>query len=532
MVVSRDKTDLRTSRGPVLAISLFARRAAVVMVFRLATRILAAVIAMLVLALLSSGLALLAAWQVERLFGQAIDENIPSIRSADQLQTLLLEQRGQVASFLLDGGNRDWLDDLRSRKRPFVEWLDYNKSIAYTAEEKRILADVEQAYHVYDARRQSAIEAFEAGDKEEATRILLSDVNSAYVRLYDLCEDVSRVNQELADAAISSAKSRVRRLSLIVACTVTLTAICGAFAMHQYFRGVFFPVRQMLSEVRRFAGEEKPAAPTADELETVGDFLRVLMTDMRETRGSLEQTRRQLLHSAKLASAGKLAASVAHEIRNPLTTMKMWLFSIRKDIGASPELEEKFTVISEEIQRLETIVRNFLEFSQPPRLNVAPYAVPVLIEKAVSLVQHRLAERGIAVVQSGLQDLSPVLVDADQIKQVFLNLLLNSLEAIEPGREIRISGSATQDDPHRGVVVVRVADAGPGMADDVAARIFEPFFTTKDEGTGLGLCIAAGIMIRHGGRLLLEETSEAGTTFAVWMPLAEKEPHESCADRG
>ena len=118
----------------------------------------------------------------------------------------------------------------------------------------------------------------------------------------------------------------------------------------------------------------------------------------------------------------------------------------------------------------------------------------------------------------------PVLADASQLKQVLLNLLGNAADAMAGGGEIRIAATAEKDADGRPMVVVRICDSGPGMPPDVQCRIFEPFFTTKEKGTGLGLCIAAQIMARHDGRLVLESSSEKGTTFAVWMPIATEEP--------
>lgn len=205
--------------------------------------------------------------------------------------------------------------------------------------------------------------------------------------------------------------------------------------------------------------------------------------------------------------------------------MKMWLFSIRKDIAGQLSVQQKCDVLSEEIARLESIIHNFLEFSQPPGLKLRVQSVSHLVGKALELIHHRLAERRITLEQSGLEGLPPVLVDSDQLKQVFLNLLLNALEAAGSGGQIWISAASGPDDMNREMVVVRIKDSGPGMTDDVASRIFEPFFTTKDEGTGLGLCIAANIMMRHGGRLLLENSSHVGASFAMWIPtVAEESP--------
>jgi signal transduction histidine kinase len=115
------------------------------------------------------------------------------------------------------------------------------------------------------------------------------------------------------------------------------------------------------------------------------------------------------------------------------------------------------------------------------------------------------------------------MADAAQLKQVFLNLLGNAADAMAGGGEIRITANAEKDADGRRMVVVRICDAGPGMPPDIQRRIFEPFFTTKEKGTGLGLCIAAQVMARHGGGLVLESSTDKGTTFAIWLPVAPED---------
>lgn len=241
---------------------------------------------------------------------------------------------------------------------------------------------------------------------------------------------------------------------------------------------------------------------------------------------TLEEKNRVLesivFNAEKLASMGKLAASIAHEIRNPLTSLKVRLFSIRRAIGPNPALEEKFRVVSEEIDRLEGVVRNFLEFSRPPALKLQPQEVSALIDRTLALCGHQFEENEIEFACSFEPDLPAVFADMEQLKQVLMNLLSNALEAMDGGGRIRVSAVRASDPKGKPMVVLRVEDSGPGIPDDVSARIFEPFFSTKEEGTGLGLCISAQIVERHGGKLVLESSGPEGTCFALWIPVANQ----------
>jgi signal transduction histidine kinase len=205
---------------------------------------------------------------------------------------------------------------------------------------------------------------------------------------------------------------------------------------------------------------------------------------------------------------------VAHEIRNPLTSIKMWLYSLRRSIGPSAEVQQKIDIVSDEVTRLENIVHHFLEFSRPPQLELSTQSVRPLLDKTIELIRHQLDKHGIEVIRQDDRELPEVKADREQLKQVFLNLINNAMEAMPGGGKIHISTARTCY-AGRDVVVVRLSDTGPGMPQYVQQRIFEPFFTTKEQGTGLGTCIAASIMARHGGALILESSNSNGTTWAV-----------------
>jgi signal transduction histidine kinase len=323
---------------------------------------------------------------------------------------------------------------------------------------------------------------------------------------------------------------QIKRISAIVGVSVTMTIALGVALLLLFFRGVLFPLRRMVEDASLFTTESSQSS-TRDELRDIDFYLRTLMLNVTETRSNLERSRHQLIDAEKLASVGKLAASVAHEIRNPLASLKMRLFSIRRSIGENNQYQEDFQVISEEITHLEKIIRNFLEFSRPSALKLSAIDPSLLLDKTLELVGFSLEEKNIKLIRQNAVGLPPVMVDSEQIKQVFINLLRNSLEAINHNGEIQISTSLAADRDDREMVVVRFKDNGQGIPEDIKDQIFEPFFTTKDEGTGLGLCIAAQILARHGGRIELESSNKLGTTFAVWIPSVKGRMNEQNINR-
>jgi signal transduction histidine kinase len=224
----------------------------------------------------------------------------------------------------------------------------------------------------------------------------------------------------------------------------------------------------------------------------------------------------------KLASLGMLAAGVAHEIRNPLTAIKAWLFIQQKHLSpGTPEYEDT-EIISQEINRLERIVKDVLMFARPTEPDLAIVAAEQPLHDVQTLLGPGLAKANIKVVleNSGSADIR---VDKQQIKQVLINLVQNAADSI--GENGQITLRARLDTKRLGenttnVVILEVVDTGKGIPAAVEKRLFDPFFTTKESGTGLGLSIAARIVEKHGGALQYQTVLNRGTTFGIVLPRA------------
>ncbi len=488
----------------------------------LASKISIAVLGVLLLALLSNIVAIGSAYRFEAIQTTLVVENLESLRAAEELEISLLEQRGYAASYILDEGNEAWLDQLDQHRQDFGYWLGRARDAARSTEEREVLDRLEEVQGAYTRKRDEVIELYDARQEEAATKMLLHDVVALNQQAYDLCEDYIAVNNRLVDDASARVRRQVERSTAMAIVTFAVTVVLGVGLLCLFFQGVIFPLKRMAVEVRAVAGQRERDAEGAisDELRELGHYVKLLMTNVAETRSDLEQSRTQLAHADKLAAVGKLAASVAHEIRNPLTSVKMWLYSLRRTLGQDDQAQQKFDMISEEIARLESIVRNFLEFSKPPRLKLQPQSVSLVLDKTTELVHQSLETQRIRLVRREGRELPQVMVDAEQLKQVFLNLINNAIDAMPRGGEVRLSCASA----HRGgrdMVAVRLADSGGGMTADVQQRIFEPFFTTKENGTGLGLSVAASIMARHAGLLELESSGSQGTQWVVWIPAVD-----------
>ncbi|HKQ39651.1 MAG TPA: ATP-binding protein [Verrucomicrobiae bacterium] len=239
-------------------------------------------------------------------------------------------------------------------------------------------------------------------------------------------------------------------------------------------------------------------------------------------RTKLVQSEALLERQEKLATLGTLAAGIAHEIRNPLTSMKARLYTLGKHIKGNEGGTADAAIIGSEVSRLERIVQEVLQFARPsePRLAVVRADVP--LREVQALVASSLEKENVQVNFEGGPELW-ISIDAPLIKQVVINLVRNSTEAMENGGtvtlRVRRARATFNGQPHD-VAVLEVADTGKGIPADIEKRLFDPFFTTKESGTGLGLSIAARIVEKHGGALQYQTIVGRGTTFGIVLPLA------------
>lgn len=237
-------------------------------------------------------------------------------------------------------------------------------------------------------------------------------------------------------------------------------------------------------------------------------------------RTAIIESRATIERQEKLASLGVFAAGIAHEIRNPLTAIKVRLFTLKQSHKAGTAEHEDVQVIESEIDRLEGIVREFLQFARPadPELQEAP--VKMLFEQIQQLLQRDLAAKGVALEIAGEND-HLVRVDPNKFKQVLLNLVQNGAESISgSGKVVLQSELSTRllQGKFRPVVLIRVSDTGSGLSPELQKRLFDPFFSTKERGTGLGLPIAARIVEKHHGVLECQTRPGKGTTFTIVLP--------------
>lgn len=313
-------------------------------------------------------------------------------------------------------------------------------------------------------------------------------------------------------------------LGLLALTAILVTSLCWML----HFR-ILQPLRHLHHELGSSAEDKsrgKPPRgddPYTDEVQAAVGRARRLHEKIQRAEAQLEESHETLRHTEKLALVGKLAAGVAHSIRNPLTGVKLRLFALTKGLSLSQGQQEDLAAINDAVRHMEGIASNFLEFSRRPHLTKAPVSLSHVVDATLSLLKMRLESFQVRVHVHRGSATPTVDADAEQLREALANLIINACEAMGVGGEISITEESGQLSPLGKVAVLRVADSGPGISGEMQEAIFQPFISTKAEGTGLGLPIAQKIFEEHGGWLHLHNTPGRGATFVGVLPAC---PHE------
>ena len=229
---------------------------------------------------------------------------------------------------------------------------------------------------------------------------------------------------------------------------------------------------------------------------------------------NLQQSRDKLIQAERLATAGKMSASFAHEIRNPLSSMRMLSQLLMQKPEMSAEQRQSLQYILEEIERIDNIVKGLMDFARPTTLNLAEQPLVPTLQAVLSLMEANLTHHQIRLVLEFAPDLPDLQFDSDKIKQAFMNVVLNAMEAMPQGGTLSVTTFKLEDG-----ISIKVTDTGVGIPEADIEHLFEPFFSRKDKGTGLGLANVKRILEEHGGTVEIENALDEGATVSMWLPM-------------
>jgi signal transduction histidine kinase len=312
----------------------------------------------------------------------------------------------------------------------------------------------------------------------------------------------------------------VRVVLILVGFVGFLLGVLGATVLA---KRITRPLRKLVDgTVRLSKGDFSQAIdiPPGDEIGELARSFNDMTGQLLQTRERMASANRKLVQAEKLASIGRLAATIAHEIRNPLTSVKLNIQKIAEDEKLGEAEREHLGLSMEGIGQIEKFIKGLLYFTRVADLNLDRFPLEQVLEESFKMLRDTLDQKGISVEKDYAAGLPPVLVDGDKMRQVFLNVLRNAEEALDAGGRISVStGMAAEGGQKR--IQVRISDDGPGIPEKDRDNIFEPFFTTKPSGFGLGLANARKIVEQHNGTIKLVRKRGRGTSFVILIPCEE-----------
>jgi two-component system, NtrC family, sensor kinase len=341
------------------------------------------------------------------------------------------------------------------------------------------------------------------------------------------------------DEAFRSADGLKRYVYLVLAfsaCGAMVVALLLSFYIAQ-------PIRTLSEAANALAGGEfQAAAVKTDRTDEIGSLYHAFQhmanrlqerqiglkekadltqEELRQTDVKLKKTELAAARSEQLAALGRLAAGVTHEIRTPLTSLKLFLESVRGEIEISPEYQEDFHIAMHQVKRIETTINRFLDYARPQEPIFSTIDTAQLIEDALLLVKPKANHQQVALQVMVDDNLPKIRGDKKQLGDVLLNLMVNALEAMTSHGRLIVSAMpdrCERDGKLRACVRIDVCDTGPGIKTENISKLFDPFFTTKASGSGLGLSIVQSTVGRHGGAVKVQSAEGEGTTFSVFLP--------------
>ena len=479
----------------------------------LRSRILLNITALVVITIIGALVMVGYTYRMEGLLTRIIDKYMKGLQTAQSLETALVNQKGFASYYLLDG-NPDWLIQMAEYRHIFEDILEKTQRLATTEEEKRILDLIESEYAKYITSKNQVVDYYKYGDREKGLK-LHENVRKSFFEILNLCENGKQLFNDKAQKAKIQSLNQAKKLRIIAGSAILMILCLGIILTFFLLHDILDPIRKLALETDRHDGIQSEG----DEVKTLSRHVHDLKKTFNETQSELEKSREHLLQSEKYALVGKLAAGTSHSIRNPLTSVKMRLFSLGRSLELDSNQKEDFDVISKEISHIDTIVQNFLEFSRPPRLKLQSVSPSDVVDQAIQLLRHRLESYEVFIKIQRKEPLPFVQLDPEQLKEVLINIIINACEAMGQGGSIVIhEENAFHPEKFRSAVI-RISDNGPGIPDAIQSKIMEPFFTTKEEGTGLGLSIAHRIVQEHGGGLDIQSKEGNGSTFIITLPV-------------
>jgi two-component system, NtrC family, sensor histidine kinase HydH len=443
-------------------------------------------------------------------------QNVISLQAVQELEIQVRKLRFHTFLYLLDP-QPERLSRIEDDQRRFEDALEAARGVSTTNEEQALLRRIEKTYEQYQKEQDQLITETHGRPLPEVYKI--ADKHPVKLVIFP-CQKLLQINKDkMAESADES--QRVSREGYLAMLFMGIAGPIGGLAVgFGVTRGLRRSIYQLSVRVQDLAHhldqDVGSVSVVADgDLEALEEKMQFIVRKVEEAAKKIQEQQRELLRTEQLSQVGQLAAGVAHEIRNPLTGIKLLVEAALRPQSPRPLNREDTQVIFREVKRLEQTVQQFLNFARLPAPQIAPCDLGEIIRQAWELVRVRAKQQQVEPSFHLPTDAVIVSVDAGQLTTVFVNLFLNALDAV--GTEGRLEVHLTPAEQE--TIRLRICDTGPGILPEIQEKLFQPFATNKPHGTGLGLFLTGRILDEHGGAISANNRPEGGACFTITLPI-------------
>jgi signal transduction histidine kinase len=443
-------------------------------------------------------------------------EHVRSLEAAQDLESELRRIRFHSFVYVLDMTPDRWAKVARDQAS-FERILGQIRDRSSSDEERAVIRAIEEGYERY------------RHELEESTRTPVGPAKADYLAWADAhpmrhivapCDQLLELNRRAMNETVEESTRRGRRASawmILLGVIGGAGGLIGGFGVAWGFSRSITRLSVQLRDVHAHLDQEVGSLRLTAEGGDLQGVERQIGTILERVRGVVAQLQRQeceTLRAEQLAAVGQLAASIAHEVRNPLTSIKLLVGAALTGHCPRGLSEPDLQVIHDEVGRLERKVQSLLDFARPLEIGSEPQDIGEVVRQVVDLVRERLTRQSVRLAVDVPAGAVSAELDADQFKGVLVNLIFNALDAMPGGGALDVRLARAPD----GGVRLTVEDTGPGIDPKVADRLFTPFFSTKPTGTGLGLSVSRRIVQAHGGTLTAVNRPTGGACFTITLP--------------
>ena len=500
-------------------------------------RVLVPTAGMSILLLLLGGVAAWYLHGLQRTSSQLLIESVAKVEAAEELEVLSHELCYQLALHQ-SAHNSESLAKAQGLHEAANEWLAKATALAESDQERELVEKISQGHRSLFQLFNSIVKDVHPGEQQAVALDQLHDVAAKGVLLP--AQELLRTTRRAMLQASERNQALADRMGMGLLLLGSCGAVAGLLAGYGIARGIHRSLAQLTVPVRDATGRlnEVVGPVTVSEGESFEELessLQGMADRIGEVVRRLQESQLAATRAQQLAAMGQLAAGLAHELRNPLTSMKM-LVQPSEDGSETIQLDtQDLTVLRQEIDRLEKTIQVFLDYARPPTLQKRSIVLREILAQTVEFLAPRARQLGITLNIETPEEVVAIDADVGQIRQVLLNLLLNALEVSDEGDTVlaRLSCNPGEQGADRSMggslacasLKLEVLDDGPGLPADLGDHIFEPFVSTKDAGTGLGLPICRRIVEEHGGELYAEDRHGGGAVLVVRLPIPRSKNH-------